>query len=97
MPSGLLIWNAANALVFDTTSIAGRYAGTLVLTGPAQGNFAITGMQAGNQAWIDVQYYNVPVMNLQDALVKLINATTISYDVRYLPAGAITHVHYGWK
>ena len=97
MVAGLRIWNQAGAIVFDTTSLAGRYVGTLTLTGPAQGVFSVPGLQAGNEVWINVQFYNLPFLNIQDALVRLRDQIVIDYNTMNLPAGSVTDIHYGFK
>ena len=96
MDAGLRLWNPAGGIIFDVTSLAGRYAGTITLTGPAQGTFAVPDLQPGNEVWLNVQFYNVPFLSMQDALVKLRNGTLIDYNTLYLPAGAITDIHYGF-
>jgi len=95
--AGLRLWNPAGAVVFDTTSLAGRYAGTLTLTGPRQGSFVIPDLQPGNKVWLNVQFYNIPFLKMQDAIVRLTGANTIDYNTLNLPAGSITDIHYGFQ
>ncbi len=97
MVAGLRLWNLDGSVKFDITSLAGRYVGTLTLTGPAQGSFVVPGLQPGNEVWLNVQFYNIPFLSMQDALVRLRDQTVIDYNVRLLPAGAITDIHYGFN
>ncbi|MBO9724306.1 MAG: hypothetical protein J7530_08025 [Novosphingobium sp.] len=97
MVAGLRLFNLDGSIKFDTTSLAGRYVGTLTLTGPAQGSFVVPGLQPGNEVWLNAQYYNLPFLSMQDALVRLSGSTTIQYNTLNLPAGSITDIHYGFK
>lgn len=96
MATGLKIWDASGAVVFDIDDYPLRYVGTLNLTRGMNGTFAIPNGAAGNEPWINPQFYNATFSAPAEVLLYL-TGSVLNYNCVNLKSGVTLLVDYGWK
>jgi hypothetical protein len=90
------MWDQAQALIFDETRFAGRYAGTLTVQGGQSGSFAINGLQPGNEVWMVPEFYNISPGQIRDMTIY-VSGSTIIYNLTNVPTSVVVQAVYGWK